>query len=439
MKKLISLAGVLLLVGASQAWAWTMYYDGFDYGPPSPGSVGCPAGAFQYYKVEATAYQLGDPFLPYQPTICGALHPMTYPASPWVAGATSSLVGYWPFVVAYNLTTAGAPIHDSAVGRSIALFGSASNDGKCVRVCPIDLQQKPPTGPYPVFTTGKLYYSLIVWGLECVTSTTPPGNGEFYAGFDHLPPSSSSPQVVAGRAAARLRLRRAQGDGIGSAFNVGIQTNEPSGSTATLQWAPSTYVGGELSTPILVVVSYEFRNNEGADPITNDDVCSLWVNPDPATFGDNSLEPAPLATSSGAAADPPVENTDMTNLQIQSFFIREAGSAGTANKMARVMFDELRIGTTWAGVTSNVAAPCNDPRFDMNGDRDVDQADFAVFQACFTGVEGSGGVFDAEVCRCVNSDGDQDIDGDDRAAFEACASGPGIVANPACDDLLPSP
>jgi hypothetical protein len=72
---------------------------------------------------------------------------------------------------------------------------------------------------------------------------------------------------------------------------------------------------------------------------------------------------------------------------------------------------------------------CNDPFADADGDGDVDQADFATFQACYTSV---GGTY-AAGCDCFDRDGDNDIDSDDLGDFEACASGPGIAADTGCD------
>lgn len=76
---------------------------------------------------------------------------------------------------------------------------------------------------------------------------------------------------------------------------------------------------------------------------------------------------------------------------------------------------------------------CADPFADADGDGDVDQTDFAVVQACFTGP----GPFTLDgPCRCFDRDaegvGDNDVDGDDYGAFEECASGPGIPADPSC-------
>lgn len=78
---------------------------------------------------------------------------------------------------------------------------------------------------------------------------------------------------------------------------------------------------------------------------------------------------------------------------------------------------------------------CPDPRYDADGDNDVDQADFAAFQACYTG---SGGGVGAG-CACFDwnpatGEGDFDIDAEDYGLFEFCASGPGVPADKTCDD-----
>lgn len=91
---------------------------------------------------------------------------------------------------------------------------------------------------------------------------------------------------------------------------------------------------------------------------------------------------------------------------------------------------------------ASLALGCNSPVFDVassSGDATgidgaVDHMDFAVFQACYTGSDPGPGQFDSYWCSCLDFDGDKDIDGDDYTAFEGCASGPGILADPACDD-----
>jgi hypothetical protein len=80
---------------------------------------------------------------------------------------------------------------------------------------------------------------------------------------------------------------------------------------------------------------------------------------------------------------------------------------------------------------------CNNPRPDSDGDGDVDQADFGLFQACITGAADPfqlvNALFSATECQCFDLDGDQDVDEDDLTGFVGCASGPSIAAEPACD------
>jgi hypothetical protein len=82
---------------------------------------------------------------------------------------------------------------------------------------------------------------------------------------------------------------------------------------------------------------------------------------------------------------------------------------------------------------------CNQPFADADGDGDVDQSDFAVFQECFTGTNNGPLPAEPAYCQCfdVQSDGgdtgDGDIDSGDLLSFENCASGPDVPADPACN------
>ncbi len=89
------------------------------------------------------------------------------------------------------------------------------------------------------------------------------------------------------------------------------------------------------------------------------------------------------------------------------------------------------------GTTCDQVICCVHPFADADGDGDVDQGDFGVFQACLTGEGGSASGY----CTCFdrrdqnNQHGqDGDVDQDDYGAFENCATGPGISADPSCDD-----
>lgn len=66
---------------------------------------------------------------------------------------------------------------------------------------------------------------------------------------------------------------------------------------------------------------------------------------------------------------------------------------------------------------------CHRPFADADGDMDVDQEDFGLFQACFTGSTGSGY---AGACYCLDRDRNLAIDEFDLGAFVECATGPAI-------------
>jgi hypothetical protein len=81
---------------------------------------------------------------------------------------------------------------------------------------------------------------------------------------------------------------------------------------------------------------------------------------------------------------------------------------------------------------------CNDPRFDADGDGDVDLNDFAEFERCYTG---NGGSPQAPLyppsCECFDWGGlikNGNINNEDFGAFQFCASRDQVAANPACDD-----
>lgn len=83
------------------------------------------------------------------------------------------------------------------------------------------------------------------------------------------------------------------------------------------------------------------------------------------------------------------------------------------------------------------ASPCTFPvAADVDGDGDVDQTDFAVFQSCYTG---AGGTVPDEpaYCLCFDVEGpggipDNDVDQADLNWFESCASGPGVPLDANC-------
>ncbi len=111
-------------------------------------------------------------------------------------------------------------------------------------------------------------------------------------------------------------------------FNLGISK---AGGMTFGDWATKHFAVGET---IFVVGSYRF--NDGSE--TND-VCDLWLNPSSATFG-NAIPPMPTLADQGNGG------SDLS--PIDRFFFRSGGSAASP---AKLVTDELRVGTTWASVT----------------------------------------------------------------------------------------
>lgn len=80
-----------------------------------------------------------------------------------------------------------------------------------------------------------------------------------------------------------------------------------------------------------------------------------------------------------------------------------------------------RTGAVWSFTTGGFSG-------DMDGDGDVDQEDFGLFQACFT-VSG-----DEIRPECLSADIDQNelVNQSDLTLFVQCISGPGVAADPDC-------
>jgi len=74
----------------------------------------------------------------------------------------------------------------------------------------------------------------------------------------------------------------------------------------------------------------------------------------------------------------------------------------------------------WQGPNTTCAETscCPYPFADGDHDRDVDQADFGLWQACYDGGNGL-----IAGCECFDRDGDNDVDGADFIEFANCFTG----------------
>lgn len=222
----------------------------------------------------------------------------------WVATGTGGAGGSDPIVIASGgLTVPGLA---SSAGNSITFGGLGLTDRLSIG---------------GAITSGTVYYSF-AFRVDDVTGLT--ATGGFFAGFNNATVTQANqPTVIGTRVLTKLN---------GSGYNIGISKN--SSASADFSFDPTVY---NVGATIFVVGSYTF--NTGT---TLDDLAQLWINPDSSTFGSASAPPADLVAITGAAAG----NPDLGS--IASFLFRQ----GNATAVPPVVIaDELRVDTTWAGVT----------------------------------------------------------------------------------------
>ncbi len=139
-----------------------------------------------------------------------------------------------------------------------------------------------------------------------------------------------------------------------TSYSFGLNNNTSFAATVWLQASGTGYkigLGNRSSGTVPVYDSTEIALNQtvflvGSYQIVSgatNDVSSLWINPSAATFAAGAAPTATLVSTGG---------TDIGS--VNSFLIR-----GAAGSPAGV-FDELRIGTTWASVTP-AATPVPEP------------------------------------------------------------------------------
>jgi hypothetical protein len=180
--------------------------------------------------------------------------------------------------------------------------------------------------------TGTLYYSLML--QPPADPSTIATTASFIAGFNNTIASDTAGSPS--RAGARLQIRQSLTDS--TKYNLGIRGDTPD---SPIVWDA---VERDPSTPVFLVGAYQFNQAS-----TTDDVSKMWIY-DGTVAGSNitladfgaAAEPATTLTSSGS---------DISQLQILSFFLRQNAAAGEN------VIDEVRLGTSWAEVTPITAVP----------------------------------------------------------------------------------
>ncbi len=223
--------------------------------------------------------------------------------------------------------TTGTPVTPTIISGSIAIPGLSLGEGNSIRMVP-------GAGPSPRLSLGtpflaansSIYYSF---AFNVNTLGNLSTSGAFFAGFNNTFGSQTTTPSVVG---ARLYLRRVGTSG----FNIGI--SKTGTTSADWYWDTTLY---NVNQDLFVVGRYSY-GAIGAS--MTDDSASLWINPSVGTFGDAS-PPTPLVT--GTTGTDLAQNT--TNAPIQSFVFMQRT---TGNQPDVLFVDELRVGTSWADVTT---------------------------------------------------------------------------------------
>jgi hypothetical protein len=161
--------------------------------------------------------------------------------------------------------------------------------------------------------------------VSAIDSTLNSVNGAMLGGFNN----TVGPGASANAVGAVLRIRKDPTDG--TKYDIGTAMQSGTGA-GNIQWSsaftPST-------DTIFLVGAYEFVAG------TNNDKAYMWINPSVSDFG-ALTPPAPTLTSApgGSIAD--------SFPSISTFNLRNVNTVGSAT----AVFDELRVGTDWASVTT---------------------------------------------------------------------------------------
>ena len=205
------------------------------------------------------------------------------------------------------------------------------------------------TGDTITVKSGSLSYSTLTTsgnsigfdgaGSENFTSFTPNNSGTVYYSYLLNVPSmtvatNSFGGYISGLGAstsdqgATLWTKRVDD----TSYNVGIEVRTAANTATVIDNTTYTTTTYQTGVTYLVVVAYTFNDAGVAD-----DTVKLWI--DPVL---NAAEPSPLLTD--------VQATTATDLTaVSKFFFRQDSSTETP----ALQIDELRIGTTWADVTSS--------------------------------------------------------------------------------------
>jgi autotransporter-associated beta strand protein len=230
----------------------------------------------------------------------------------YLTGNTLSNYG-WQLIP--NSGGAATPV----VTNNLSYAGFAQSSGNAVQLRPNgqDWYKTFNTQTYTTNDTASLYYSFLmrVDNLGLLSTT-----GDYFAGFGGTNGLSLG---------ATVAIRAADGG-----FQLGVGKRD-STAIGSYSWGDTVF---SLGSAVLVVGSYNFVGG-----LINNDTASLWLNPLDASFGQSNAPTATLTTALSGI------NNDV--LSFSSFTLKPQGNATSTQIPASLIFDELRVGNTWADVT----------------------------------------------------------------------------------------
>ncbi|AWH86902.1 hypothetical protein HYN59_02535 [Flavobacterium album] len=201
-------------------------------------------------------------------------------------------------------------------GNSLYYPGLAASTGNRIAIAAGNNEDLNKPLATPV-TEGSVYYSALI-KVQNTTGLNENGvAGDYFLGFTVNTGNGMAPNPEVTAFYGRLYVKKGTAE---NTVNIGVLNT--SGGTVAPSYVATNFA---VNTTLFVVVKYEFATN----------TATLWVNPTPG-----STETAGTTNATGSSAAPTI---------LGGMFIREGGNgtAGTGN----IEIDELRAGTTFAGVT----------------------------------------------------------------------------------------
>jgi acetyl esterase/lipase len=180
-------------------------------------------------------------------------------------------------------------------------------------------------GIFPI--NGGTVYASFAFRIFDITGL--PAVGGIVAGFNNTPgPQSNVPTVIDSSVWVRPTPNTTDNP---ANYNIGLgKTSASSG----VVWDNGVYTASDSAQTQFAVTSYTFNNTTSSD-----DRASLYLNPSPATFGGAVPTTGTILST--------INGSDVTGT-LQTFLLRQGTQAAAPQG---IVFDELRIGTTWFDVT----------------------------------------------------------------------------------------